>query len=314
MKIILPKYSLNYTLLTENFKNEIIKNNSHNIFFSDKECGDYVVYWGLKPYIPNHSKKYGVIETGFFYESMFIDTIGNYQFSSLNTRECYDRVINFDLKNRKSAKNIIFGMKSNQQSKFNADYKEKNAKLKWDGIILALQNPGDRSILSVTTTKNYFEFVEECCKFYGKKLFVKFHPWNSGEMYVTLENIVKKYGCEYGKTHLEIINECEFVISYNSTFAIDCLLRGIPYVQYGLGTFFNSYGIIYSKGNFPIKIDPIIDAYKLCDFLIYNYCFNKNMNNDKMIKMLNLFSESNDMFPMEEEFCYGNYITQNYND
>ena len=200
-----------------------------------------------------------------------------------------------------------FNLPKNKQSKYNADYNETTI-TSWSGPILILQNPKDRSILSVTSTENYLNFIEDCCKFYGEKLFVKFHPWNSNEIYTKLEAIIKPYGCKYGKARMSIIDNAEFCISFNSTFAVDALLRGVPYVQYAMGTFFNAYGIIYSEGNFPTEVKRIEDSYKLCDFLIHKFCFNHKMSKEKFAKMVKHYANSKEMFPMIDEFSYANNI------
>jgi hypothetical protein len=150
------------------------------------------------------------------------------------------------------------------------------------------------------------KFIDDCCKFYGESLFVKFHPWNSGEIYIEIENIVKKYKCKYGKAKIDIIKKASFCISYNSTFAIDALLRDVPYVQYAMGTFFNSYGIIYSEGTFPTSVKKVEDAHKLCDFLIHKFCFNKTMEVGRFANMVKHYAKSNKMFPMTDEFSYAN--------
>lgn len=309
--IVLPKYCLNYNgmlpIKTEEeaieygFTFEHIRNSDN-----DDTC---VFYWGDKPLQYEYGYKYYVIETGFFNEAYFIDSLGGSQFCSLNTKDGNEAVKTFKLNNRKSAREIIFSLPSHKQSKFNADHgdiREVDAE-----IVLALQNPGDRSIMSVANRKMYYKFVEDCCKFYGKSLFVKMHPWNNGEILKKLESLAEKYGCAYGKAPINIINNVNFVISYNSTIAIDCLLRNIPYVQYGLGTFFNSYGVIFSNHTFPKEIVKKDDGQQLCDFLIHKYCYYKEMDKKKFAEMLRYYAGSNEMFPMKEEFSYASNLKPN---
>jgi len=107
---------------------------------------------------------------------------------------------------------------------------------------------------------------------------------------------------------MSIIEKAEFCIGYNSTFAVDALLRGVPYVQFGMGTFFNAYGVIWSKGSFPSSIEPISDAYKLVDFLIHRFCFNQQMESEKFAAMVKHYAHSNEMFPMIDEFSYANNL------
>lgn len=307
MRVIVPSYTQNYGLLPFKTEEEI---NQFGFTYNQQKVdtlNDYVIAWGNKPYTPQYGFRYGVMETGFFYNASFIDTVGNYQSLSLNTYLGYKAVADFNLAGRKSAKNLIFSAPANKQSKYNPVYNESGID-EWEGPILILQNPMDRSILSVTSREGYLQFIKDACKFYGKNLFVKFHPWNSNEIYRELESIVKPYGCQYGKARMEIILKSEFCIGYNSTFAIDALLRDVPYVQYAMGTFFSAYGIIYSEGEFPTSIKAITDAYKLPDFLIHKYCFNKTMNKDKMAAMFKHYANSTKMFPMIDEFSYANNI------
>jgi hypothetical protein len=303
MKIVIPEYIKNYDLCPIKNEEEAL---NFNLSFNNTNDIDYIVHWGNHSYSVSSANKYGVMETGFFNNAAFIDTVGNYQFNSLNTKYAYDNINEFELKGRKSAKEIVFNLPESKQSKYNAAYGD--IKCVDENIILALQNPKDRSIHSVSNSKTYYKFVEECCKFYGKNLFVKMHPWNSGEYYDILGDICKKYNCNYGKAPISVIRGKEFVISYNSTFAIDCILNDVPYVQYEMGTFYNTFGIIYSNRSFPTKITPIKDSEKLANFLIYKYCFNKGMNGEKYARMIKHFANSNDIFPMNDEFCYANNI------
>ena len=304
MNILLPKYAIHYGGMTP-IKDEE-EANSFGFTFEESRFRekDYVVYWGSQSYKPDFAHKFGVMETGFFNEGCFIDTVGNYHTNSLNSRQAYSEITSFDLNGRKSARELILNRPERLQSKFNAAFGD--VKEVEENIILALQNPGDRSIYSVSNKKNYMEFVNDCCRFYGKSLFVKMHPWNSNEIYDEFANIAKKYGCNFGKAPVSIIEGKEFVISYNSTFAVDCCLRNVPIVQYQMGTFYNCFGVHYSSQSLPTRIEPIANADKLCDFLIYKYCFNKHMDKVLFASMIKSFSTSRLMFPMIDEYSYAN--------
>lgn len=309
MKLILPRYSMNYGLLPFSTEEEAKELGLTFEQPARHEGGteNYVVHWGLNSFIPNFGAKYGVMETGFFHKASFIDTVGNYQSLSLNTAEGYTAVAEFELEGRKSAREIIFNRPKNMQSKFNAAYNETEV-TEWDGPILILQNPTDRSIFNSTSKENYLKFVDDACKFYGDKLFVKFHPWNSNEHYKLMEDIVKPHGCSYGKAQMGIIEKAEFCLAYNSTFAVDAFLRGVPYVQFGMGTFFQAYGVIWSKGTFPVSVPRYDDLNQLPDFLIHKFCYNKHMDKYKFAAMIKHYSESNEMFPMTDEFSYANNL------
>lgn len=303
MKIILPKYSMHYNLCP--IKTEEDANNFDMTYENDVEA-DYTLYWGLNCGKLHSHQKYGVMETGFFNEAAFIDTIGAYQSCSLNTKKAYDQISNFELNNKKSAKDIISSLPLNKQSKYNATFGKKYEFSQT--IVLACQNDMDRSIGYPHSYKVYFEFIENCCKFYGRNLFIKLHPWNSGDKKNPYYEIAQKYNCEIDKCHISLIRNKEFVISFNSTIAIDCILNDVPYVQYAIGTFWNCFGIHFSEYKFPINVNPIPYAHKLADFLIYKYCFNKTMNKEKYANMIKLYATSTNLFPLTEEFCYATNI------
>jgi hypothetical protein len=301
MKIVLPKYSIHYDLCPIKGEEEA---NSFGLTYNEDTNADLTLYWGINTGKLHNHRKYGVMETGFFHKGAFIDTVGAYQCCSLNTKDAFNRISNFDLNGRKSAKEIIFGFKPHNQSKYNASFGRTEP---FDQtIILACQNHSDRSIGYPHSSKVYFEFIEECCKFYGKNLFIKLHPWNSGENKNPYFEIAKKYNCEIGKFHMSLIENKEFLISFNSTIAIDCILRNTPYVQYAMGTFWNCFGVHFSNYSFPTKIDPIPDSQKLADFLIYKYCYRLDMEKEKYAEMLRLYASSKDMFPINDIFCYAN--------
>lgn len=305
MNIVLPKYITNYNLCP-------LKNNSearqYDLTFEHQNTPDYLIYWGLPTNKLNISKKFGVMETGFFNEAAFIDTIGSYQQSSLNTKYCYDQVYNFDLNGRKSAKEIIYNLPAKKQSKFNPTH---GNKIEFDQeIILACQNPTDRSITFPHTPSEYWNFIEGACKYYGKDLFLKLHPWNSNEKIIPFQELASKYNCGIGKFPLSLLKDKHFVITFNSTIAIDCILLGVPYVQYAIGTFWNCFGVTFSNYSFPHHVPHIENAENLADFLIYKYCFLKVMKKDKYAEMIKHFASSSEIFPMNDDFCYATNVQE----
>tara|TARA_R100000995_G_scaffold84129_1_gene61885 strand:- start:269 stop:1180 length:912 start_codon:yes stop_codon:yes gene_type:complete len=303
MNIILPSYSSHYNLCPIKSEEEA---NGYGMTYKHDNDADYTIYWGMNPTKLHSHKKYGVMETGFFKNAAFIDTVGAYQACSLNTKHAYDEISNFDLGGRSSAKEIISNFSARNRSKYNATHGRKEP---FDQtIVLACQNPKDRSIGYPHSGARYWEFIEECCKYYGKNLFVKLHPWNSGEYAEPFFEIGKRYGCEVSKCHMSLIKDKEFVISFNSTMAIDCILNDVPYVQYAMGTFWNCFGIHFSNYSCPSSVDPTPNADKLVDFLMYKYCFNKGMNKDKYAEMIKVFARSRKVFPLNDHYCYANNI------
>lgn len=305
--IIIPEYPLNYTILP--VTREDISGYDDIITSKQIEKGctyGYCIFWGSYGAVqPQRYDKHGVMETGFFNDARFIDTVGEYQTLSLNTKAGYDAVEGFELKGRKSARDIIASLPPNKRSKFNPNY---GSDISWEGPVLACQAPRDRSILRVSTTHKYYEFIEKACKYYGKELFVKAHPWNNNEIYDKLGAIASKYGCEFGKTNLSLIDKAKFVIAYNSTFAVDCMLRGVPFAQYERGTFYNTYGITYTGQTLPDEVQAPESYEQLPNFLIHKYCFHGGMSKDKFIKMIRHYANSNELFPMTDEYSYASAV------
>ena len=83
MTITLPKYATNYNLCPIKTEEEA---NKFDMTFEHNPNADYTIYWGCQTQKLHQHKKYGVMETGFFHEAAFIDTVGAYQCSSLNTK------------------------------------------------------------------------------------------------------------------------------------------------------------------------------------------------------------------------------------
>jgi len=268
----------------------------------ERDVGSLAVGWGH----PIDNGKCGIAETGFFWDAMHIDTVGSYQWSSLNTPEGICEIESFTPK--KSALDIV--LRGNlPTSKYSQgqypEYKEKEV-FSWDGVVLALQNPGDRSVRKVASPEEYMIFIEEACRYYGKKLFLKLHPWNTGEIEEVLQKIANRYGCIAAKVDHRVIENCEFVLIFNSSFAVDCMIRSVRVAQYAPGTFWQTGAVKYTKYGFPFDIcdSTISRGHKLCDFLVWRYCFNMHMSVEMWVKMLREFSCSTKMFPLSEEFCY----------
>ena len=245
--------------------------------------GAYNVLWGKN------------LETGFFWEAAHIDR-GLYGDSSFNKAQGIDEVIKLD------KPNVIDKLLS---AKIPSKYRQTNYDVDWHGVVLACQNPNDRSVLSVGTAKDWWNFYENACNYYGKNLFVKLHPWNSGDIGERMCKIAKDNGCRAEKTNHSCIKNCEFVLVYNSSFVVDCFMRGIPVVQYTQGYFHNTPSVEFTNGKYPLSVKTDIEFGKrLVNFLAYRYCFNYTMSVDKWVDMLRHYASSKDIFPMKDEWSY----------
>lgn len=241
--------------------------------------------------------KNGVCESGFFFDSYHIDTIGFGLHSSLTTPQCIKMVEEFHAP--KSAASIV--LDSTIPSKF----RQPNIQQRWNDVVLAAQLPRDRSICQGHSVYDYWRFVKGACKFYGKHLFVKCHPY-AKKHYARFARYANKYGCKIGYCDHSVIKHCKFVLTWNSTFAVDCFLRGVPVAQFAPGYFYQQPAVTYTEGQYPDSVADTVDAaYKLADFLIWRYCYNGRLPFDDIWRIILAFSKSEQMFPLPEELSFG---------
>lgn len=294
-KILFPEYPLTTSVgsLYKSINKDILKKYSHVVVGKNKINSAWNLAWGEK-------KNYeAVIETGFFWDAMHIDTKGLYQNSSLND---WNEISKF--KAPKAAKDIILN------SKHSSKYTQPKETIHWEGVVLACQNPSDRSVLSCGTTRDYYCFIASACRYYGLELFIKLHPWNNEKVIDEIKKIASPYGCRFIKCNHSIIKKCKFVLIYNSSFAVDCFLREVPVVQYAPGYWHKTPAVFYTNYKFinhlsdRQKNSMITAGTKLTDFLVWKYCFNMSMSTKKWIDMLNYFANSKEIFPMKKEWSY----------
>ncbi len=245
----------------------------------------YAIGWGDKM----EGCPGSVMESGFFLDAAHLDTRGMYSRSSLNTDDGFRAVLDGPPR---------------ALPELESKYSQTNVQVSWEGVVLACQTPNDRSIRDQGGPQAYWAFLEGACRYYGKHLFLKLHPWNNGEDKERTERLALAYGCTAAKCDHSAIARCAFVLSYNSTFIVDCLVRSIPVVAF-VESAFSRY-VDFSQG----KYRPWVTTYsqrhgrRLLQFLAYNYCFNHTMTKEKTLRMFEHFSMSKDPFPMTDEFCY----------
>lgn len=274
----------------------------------DKKVDDSRVFWGN---LNEPSGKAITIESGFFWNAFHIDTVGLYQHSSLCTPQALREIEKFDAPvSAQEIQDIIY-MQTGQVSKYQQgeDKEIRNEIIEWDGIVLASQNPTDRSIRSVDSPEGYYRFIEKACEYFRGSLFIKLHPWNSGEARERIEAIASRYGVICAKVNHRIIEKCEFVLVFNSTFAVDCMMRNIPVVQYAPGYFYQNPAIQYTARKFPTSVDCDLKfGKKTCDFLMWKYCFDYSMSGEGWLEMMKRCLDSDEMFPLPREFSYAESI------
>ena len=300
MKIQLDKYIYTMQMWKDHIKQFRVHSRLVEGIDKKVESDVYRIFWGGL-HEPNGPAS--VLETGFFWQAAHLDTVGLYQHSSLCTPSALKAIEKY--KAQISACDIVSNGKQSSKYPQGEDPEWRGKDIEWEGIVLALQNPIDRSVRSVASPEDYYRFVEDACKFYGKNLFIKLHPWNSGEKGDKLRAIANKHGVRAAKINHRIIEKCKFVLVFNSTFAVDCMLRNVPVAQYAPGYFYQNPAVQYTQYTFPLDVETdIAFGQKTCDFLIWKYCYNHSMPTEKWVQMFDVFARDRSMFPMQEEFSY----------
>jgi len=269
----------------------------HDVHIGHRDDAKCNFVWGG---VAGHGGHNMVIETGFFWEAAHVDTCGLYGDSALNTRQGVSEIKEFCAPVR--AMDVITRMP--QQSK----YQQTRGDVQWDGVVLASQNPGDRSIVYNASPDAFYDFVKGACEYYQDRLFIKLHPWNSSRDVVDrIAAYAKANGCRYAKTNHSVIQDCEFVIVWNSTFGMDCFVRNVPVAQFAPGYWHMTGAVTFTDGVYPDSVDDtLVMAHKLANFCTWKYCFNYQQSTEQWIKMLRHFAQSSELFPMTPEFCYAN--------
>jgi len=262
-----------------------------------------LISWGS----PVNGCRNAVMETGFFWDAAHIDTVGLYRHSSLNTIGAITEIEAFEA----PAHACDLVLKQKRSSK----YPQTNKPVNWDGVVLACQQPGDRSVLCGGSAEEYFSFVEGACKKYKKNLFLKLHPWNSSSNVVDrLTQYANENGCRIQKTDHSVITNCKFVLVWNSTFGMDCFIRDVPVAQFAPGYWHMTDAVTYTAGEYPDSVnDTLLFAHQLADFVIHRYCFRMDQSTEQWSKMLKFFAGSRELFPLKPEFSYASSLDGDLN-
>lgn len=180
----------------------------------------------------------------------------------------------------------------------------------WNGIVLALQRFRERMISMVGSHKDYMKFIADACKYYGKSLFLKLHPFRQFEKcrkeYNYVFEIAQKYGCEIGSVSHKVFDNCKFVLLYNSMTSIDCFIRAIPVIQFAPGAFYNTGAVDYTNRQFVSKYTGNRNiGYQLANFLIWKYYFSACLSDKQLCSLVKLFASNKDTyFPLPEKYSY----------
>lgn len=264
------------------------------IIHSDECCPDdvYGLSWGW-----GIDRGYSLVgEFGFFRNASWLDRKGIYWQSSLTTDEGVREVLDFV-----PPQDII--TKVIESPKFNTKYAQPVSTIKWSGVVLAAQNPLDcnlayESPFNMNNLRGHDEYMGwyvAQCKKYGRSLLVKIHPFVA-EMKPWAEvftKIADRYGASAAICNQDCYTYAEKVITYTSTVALDCWMRGIPCEQHSRGTFmrFND-----ETGK------------QLAHFLMWKYCLPTNMNAAGWMEVLKQFKTSQALYPLSEAYSWARWF------
>lgn len=265
--------------------------------------GGWALEWAFKS--KGRTGRSSVIETGFFWKAMHIDSLGLYQHSCLSQPEILGEIEWF--KAPRSASDIVLSA-DNPQSKYRQNGTDRWGEdtSTWDGIVIPLQVPNDRSINSVGDCWDFWRFVEGAAKKYGKNLLLKQHPLCGSDQFQYAQRICEEHGSRIAITDFSCLKNCKFVFVYNSTFSVDAMLRGVRVAQFAPGYFSRTGAVEYTAGDYPDELpDRTEKAYKLCDWLMWRYCFCFEQPGERWIEMLRSFASSTRMAPLPIDFSYG---------
>ena len=289
---------------------DIIDNNEFFLLESTKKQNDFI--WTLNLHDKNFNNS-GVLETGFWWNAVHIEPLNLYENSILTTEEGLQFIDSFNPR-------YDFIKLFNRSTKPKSKYKQSQEQIEWSGVVFAAQNPYDRSVKGTSGGRNYenndgvknwFEFFEKSCRYYGKELLVKLHPLHKDGRYgqKEIEKIAIKYGCTVAHTDHTCLEKCDHVVLCCSTFAIDCMMRGIKVKQGTPGYFYKTKAVTYCDMEPSIKCkDTVEEGYKLCNFLASKYCFNSKQPIEWYKEILREYSTSKELFPLPEEYSYSAYL------
>lgn len=289
-----PKYLINKNIRDLKEYGCKFVDSSDTFYLDDPK--NYYVSWG-----ENKSKiRHSVIETGFFRNSVHLDSIGLYERASFNFPisrkiiEEYQAPLSWE--------------KINNIRPLLTKFPQNNGINDWNHFVVICQNPKDRSIWRAGSSGDYYDFLEKTASYYKNKLLLKIHPvtLQNKEEQKRLEEIAIKNNCELHNTDISVINNCEAVLIYNSTFVVDAISKNKHVYQYAPGYFWQSGVVQYTNRNICNKKQNLDKNYniKFLEFLLWKYCFPETQSTEKLLKIINCFKNSNELFPLPEDCSY----------
>jgi hypothetical protein len=267
---------------------------------------DLVAFFQERQSPPIKTKRAVLYETGFFAQAAHLDTRGLWAASSFHTQEAIDRIMAYKAPER--AQDVL-----SRAGLSPSKYVQPSAEARWGGVVLAAQVSLDHSVTTLPGGRaqrdHFWAFIEGACKHYKRQLFIKMHPRLHGYDRVNYTTLAGKYGCRWGDVGLSILDHAKFVLVYNSGFAVDCWLRGVPVAQFEAGYFSDTPAVTFTMGEYPDELDSADTAeaaQRMVDWLAWRYCYYQDMPPGAFISMLEAFARvpEGETFPLPEALSY----------
>ncbi len=271
----------------------------HGVALRSQSQEGHIISWADHVLCRSHS----CLETGFFRQALHLDNIGLYHECSLNFPQARKEIESYEAPKPWQSLGL--------QSKFGQPAK----KVDWEGVVIVTQYANDRSIAKVGSVSQYYEFIRCACAYFGKKAFLKIHPVISGDrkMLEILKGFAMKHGCEMGHVDVSVIDHCESVHLYNSSFAVDAVMRDKHVFQSAPGYFWQTGIVQYTHGRVHEPMLPTSPWYrdKFMDFLAWRYCWHELTPLPEVMEIMGAYAHNASLFPLPQDFSYGAYLMRN---
>jgi hypothetical protein len=133
------------------------------------------------------------------------------------------------------------------------------------------------------------------------------------EDFLRCKRIAEAHGARCLSANHSVIEWCRFVLTYCSTFCVDCFVRGVRVAQFAPGYFDSTPAVTYTNRTLPDEVrDTTAAGRKLADFLIWRYCFSHMQSADKWEAVFRAFADApNDvLFPLPEALSYAQHVLE----
>lgn len=236
--------------------------------------------------LPNYS--------GFFRKSWRIDRIGLWEDCSLNLPE--GKTVWQAFRAPVPASELLRGQ---------AKYEQPSGDWRWSGVVLAAQSVG-AAVTQVGKRTAYWDFIRKACRYFRERLLIKLHPKCGQASAEWHRGVAQQYGSACGYFGSSVLEDCEFVLTYNSNYAVEAWLAGVNVMQYAPGCFSYTGAVTFTDWTITDEIDNRLDtAIQLLDFCVWRYCFSIETSEEVIAKVINRYRKQEGLYPLSEELSYG---------